>query len=102
MIIAFFRKREIEESGTDEDGIYREEIRRKRMPLRIGMLILGVIAIILFILTEDMTLPMIFIDSWTIWHVIIAVVQAVFMIVTTRRKTVEEELEPTEEYVAVR
>ena len=42
--------------------------------------------------TEDMTLPMTFIDRWTIWHVVIVVVAALLAIFS-RKKYEDEEKE---------
>jgi hypothetical protein len=47
----------------------------------------AVIAIIIFILTEDMTQPMQLVDLWTIVHVIIFIAQIVLTIFATYRKS---------------
>ena len=50
-----------------------------------------VIAIILFILTEDMSLPMIFIDKWTLWHIVITVASIILAIFSRKKYEDEEE-----------
>ena len=51
----------------------------------------ALIAIIVFIFTEDMTLPMIFVDKWTILHVVIALVQVVVMVLCKKKKDENDE-----------
>ena len=107
LFIAYFMKHTKEEEhdgrrdqrkghkGYDEHGEARaearEEARSKRMVWRIVTLVAGILAIILFFLTEDMTLPMGLVDYWTIAHVIIFILQIVFMVLATKRKREEEE-----------
>ncbi len=82
LITYFARKREDE----DEYAEYGE-VKRKGM-LRLMSIIPMVGAIILFILTQDMTLPMIIVDEWTIYFAAIAIVQGV--VTYFSKKKVEE------------
>ena len=90
LFIAYFSKRKEEETDDDEQV---EQLRKKRMTWRIINLIAGVIAIVVFLLTEDITLPMALVDWWTICHVIIFILQIVFSVIATRKKKDEEEVE---------
>ena len=65
--------------------------RTKKGLWRLISIIPALIAIIVFIFTEDMTLPMIFVDKWTILHVVIALVQVVVMVLCKKRKDENDE-----------
>jgi hypothetical protein len=43
-------------------------------------------AVIIFFITQNMTLPMAWVDWWTIVHVIIVIAQVIFSIVALRKK----------------
>ena len=58
---------------------------------RLISIIPALIAIIVFIFTEDMTLPMIFVDKWTILHAVIALVQVVVMVLCKKKKDENDE-----------
>ncbi|MCL2889615.1 MAG: hypothetical protein FWE65_04225, partial [Eggerthellaceae bacterium] len=49
-------------------------------------IVLALLAVLLFILTEDMRKLMVFIDFWTIFHVLIFVVEVIAMAFTLKRK----------------
>jgi len=56
-------------------------------------LVAGITAIVLFLLTENMTLPMIMTDGYTLWQVIIFVVLAAFFVLglVKGKKTTEQQ-----------
>ncbi|HBT96006.1 MAG TPA: hypothetical protein DEB24_08050 [Coriobacteriia bacterium] len=63
-----------ERSGRyDEQGRSGDERRRKRLWPRIVAIVLAAAGCVLFCLTEDMTLPMTFVDDWTIWQALVFV-----------------------------
>lgn len=69
-IILFFvkkKKKEDEEEGTTEK-------KKRHLGLRLATLIPAIAGVILFLLTEDWTLPYTWIDKWTFWHVIILLI----------------------------
>lgn len=73
----------------EDDG---EEARRRKVLLRLCSILPAAGSVIAFLLTEDMSLPMIFVDRWTWLMVLIAVVQAVICIlVFWKRKEKEDE-----------
>ncbi len=84
LLITYFTGRK--EEDEEEYG----EVKRKGL-LRILSAVPMIGAIILFILTQDMTLPMIIVDEWTIVFAAITLVQA--GITFFSRKTVEEDEE---------
>ena len=76
----------------DENGKEVMEYEKNKKGLwRLISIIPALIAIIVFILTEDMTLPMIFVDKWTILHVVIALVQVVVMVLCKKKKDENDE-----------
>ena len=76
----------------DENGKEVMEYEKNKKGLwRLISIIPALITIIVFIFTEDMTLPMIFVDKWTILHVVIALVQVVVMVLCKKRKDENDE-----------
>ena len=76
----------------DENGKEVMEYEKNKKGLwRLISIIPALIAITVFILTEDMTLPMIFVDKWTILHVVIALVQVVVMVLCKKKKDENDE-----------
>lgn len=52
-------------------------------------------AVILFILMQDLTMKMGWIDEWTIWHLIIFIINAVMALIS--RKVIDDDREPNRE-----
>ena len=76
----------------DENGKEVMEYEKNKKGLwRLISIIPALIAIIVFIFTEDMILPMIFVDKWTILHVVIALVQVVVMVLCKKKKNENDE-----------
>jgi len=75
----------------DEDEEYHDERRRIRLPFIIAVPVLAIIAIILFILTQDMRLRMILIDWWTLAHLILFIAGLVCFIFAFRRRRDEDD-----------
>ena len=75
-----------ETTENDED-----DKRRSGIAWRIIGIVAGIASPILFFLTEDITLPMILVDSWTLWMLLITVVQLVAVIVFWRVRKIEDE-----------
>ena len=67
-----------------------KENRRKILPLLVGLLT-SILAILVFIFTEDITLPMVLIDKWTIIMLIIFLIE--FPLLFIKHKNQEEEEE---------
>ncbi len=62
------------------------------LPWRLLAIVTAIVSLIVFILTEDMRLPMVLIDAWTMLMVVLSIVQIVFLIVArvTSSQTDEE------------
>lgn len=88
VVLLFIKKKtdDEEEEYTDEEKKDIHGIRR----FKIYSILVGIISVIAFILTEDMTLPMILIDKWTILMVILLLVNVINIFVM-RKKSKEED-----------
>jgi len=102
LFATYFMKRKQEEAefeskyrpaGGAEFENEREEI-KKRLLIRVLSIVATVAAIILFVITQDMTLPIAFVDNWTIGHIVI-VAAAIFIAYLSRKKyeVIDETLE---------
>jgi len=96
LLATYFFKRKDE---NEDDPNYDEEKVKKHLGLRLITVAATVIAIILFILTQDMTLPMGMTDQWTIWHVVIAVA-AIVLAFFSKKKYEEDEAQQIEQVQA--
>ncbi len=63
---------------------------KKKGLFRLISLPIAIIAVVAFVLTEDINLKTVFIDKWTIWMALIAVVQTV-MVALSRKKIVDDD-----------
>ena len=96
------RHRNDDEEDEEERQARMENDEEKEPEQKRGWIckVLGVIvaiaSVVLFILTEDMSLPMVLIDNWTIWMVVIAVVELVLLLVGRHWKDVGEDEEEQE------
>ena len=94
MLIRFFGKRRYEEEVMDPatgQTVTRDVDERRKGFARIASLIPAIGAIIAFIVTEDMSLPMAMVDKWTILMVVILAIQAGVGIFAKIRDNNEEE-----------
>ena len=80
MLIRYFGRRTEEDEETGEET----EIKRKGA-VRLASIIPAIGAIIAFILTEDMSLPMTMVDKWTIMMVVILAVQCIVAIAAKKK-----------------
>ena len=86
MVTYFTKRREDEEQEDSEEKV------KKHLALRLITIAATAIAVILFVLTQNITLPMIFIDQWTIWHVVITAAAVVLAMLSTKKYEEEEEI----------
>ncbi|MDL2324258.1 DUF11 domain-containing protein [Ruminococcaceae bacterium OttesenSCG-928-A16] len=71
---------------------------RRPFGLRLVAIILGVLSVIAFIITEDMRLPMQIVDHWTLLMCVIAVLQLLFIALNRHaQRRYNQKLEDTEE-----
>jgi len=90
MLITFIFKKTYED---DEEEYSEEEDEGKHKLTKVLGLLPAVLAVMMFILTEDMSLPMVLVDKWTIPMVLIFVISVVLAGLTQNKKKDEEEEE---------
>ena len=81
-----------EEEDEEEDDIYH----RRRYPKWVSLLA-SIIGIIVFILTEDMRLPMVMIDKYTIVQLVLALASLLMLVMAIDKKYDDEEDEEEED-----
>ncbi|MBQ3338940.1 MAG: hypothetical protein IJG82_04995, partial [Atopobiaceae bacterium] len=81
---------------SDED----EEQRKNRRALRLATLVPAIGSVVAFILTEDMSLPMQFIDRWTPLMVAILVAQAVLTVLARNKDEEQDEQQDEQQATA--
>ena len=89
MLVRYFGKRRDEDEETGEEI----EIKRKGA-VRLTSVIPAIAGIIAFILTEDMSNPMIMVDKWTLLMVVILAVQVIVAIIAKAKKERDYEYAP--------
>ncbi len=87
LLISYFKNKDDEEWENDEAK------RKRKGGYRILSVIVMIVSIITFILTEDMTQPMILIDKWTLLMAVYAVIQLVVARLSRKEVEVDEEIE---------
>lgn len=86
LLVLYFKGKKEEEDEYDEYDEYEEEPELKRKGIfRLLSIVPAIASVILFILTEDMSLPMIIVDEWTLWMAIVAVVNVVLAILSKKK-----------------
>ena len=58
---------------------------------KIASILVGIISIIIFILTEDMNLPMILTDKWTLCMILLLIIEVVNIWIVKKQSQREEE-----------
>jgi uncharacterized repeat protein (TIGR02543 family) len=81
--------------AEDQESSYEVKFQQydRKTPWKLFSVVPAVIAIIVFVLTENMSLPMILIDKWTLLMAIIALAQMVVIILAKRGKEKPESSE---------
>ncbi len=87
LIITYFKGKDDEEWDMDEAE------RKRKGQFRILSAVIAIIAIITFILTEDMSNPMVLIDRWTILMAIYTAIQLIVARLAKKEVEIEEEIQ---------
>ena len=87
IVLIFAKKKSENEEYTDEE---KKDIRGIKR-FKIYSILIGIISIIVFILTEDMTLPMVLIDKWTILMAIFTIVEIINIFIIRHKSKEEDE-----------
>ncbi len=82
-------------TNTPEQG---DDTSQRRSPgWLIGAIVLAVVGVIIFILTEDITLPMVWVDYWTILQAFVLIVTLVLGIIASSRNKESEAIDKDED-----
>ena len=92
-------KRHRNDEDEDEDerqarmarGEEKEQEQKRGWICKVLGVIVAIVSVVFFILTEDMSLPMALTDKWTIWMIVIAIVELVLVLVGRHWKDVDDE-----------
>ena len=91
MLIRYIgKKRDEEEEQNGEMTKTTETEVKKKGLARLLSLIPAIASVIVFILTEDMTLPMQWVDKWTLLMAVILVVNVILAIIAHKTKDEDE------------
>jgi hypothetical protein len=80
--------------GEDwENNDWEDVWRVKLLWPRLVATVLAIIAVLVFLLTEDVSLPMVLMDWWTIFHLVILILSIVFVVIAKKKskENIEEE-----------
>ena len=86
MITYFVGRRKKEDEGQEKTKL------KRHLVLRLLTIVVTAGAVIMFVLTQDMSLPMGFYDGWTVWHAVLAIVTLALGLLS-RKKAEESEPE---------
>jgi len=75
---------------------YIEEFECTRLSMILIAPILAIVGILLFILTQDMRLPMVMTDKWTIMHLILVIVGVIAYILSYKKVKIDDDHEEHE------
>ncbi|MGN0705063.1 MAG: hypothetical protein ACI4KK_00490, partial [Lentihominibacter sp.] len=98
LIITYFMKKREDEEEQNADyaasGDEEERKLKKKGLWRVISIAWAILMLIVFFLTEDMSLPMIWVDKWTILMVVMTIIQAGIMFMSRKKYEDEDEDNP--------
>lgn len=98
LLLSKVKKEEHEEQKQDASFTYEEDAAqtyRRRKWLRVVSTITAILSVIVFLLTEDMSLPMILVDKWTLFMAALLIIQLLFVFFGRRWKENDKDEEET-------
>ena len=87
LTLLFVRKDTEDNEPTDEE----KKDMRKILATKIASILVGIISIIAFILTEDMSLPMVLTDKWTFLMILLLIIEIVNIFIIRHQSQGEED-----------
>ncbi|MFV0350740.1 MAG: isopeptide-forming domain-containing fimbrial protein [Oscillospiraceae bacterium] len=99
LTVSLFVRSKPAEDETDEDG---EEVQGKKgrsgIVWRLLGIAMGIIGLIIFLLTQDMSASMGYVDIWTVLSVLATIIQIIFLFILrhfTKQDDIDDENDPT-------
>ena len=76
---------------TNNDDEEKEQEKKRGLFTRVLAVLIAIVSVVFFLVTEDLSLPWIWTDQWTIWMVVIGFVQIVVFFVGRKWKNVDND-----------
>ncbi len=81
---------ETKQQTTDDDES-KEQEKKRGLFTRVLAVLIAIVSVVFFLVTEDLSLPWTWTDQWTIWMVVIGLVQIVVFFVGRKWKNVDDD-----------
>ena len=81
---------------TNDDDEEKEQEKKRGLFTRVLAVLIAIVSVVFFLVTEDLSLPWTWTDQWTIWMVVIGLVQIVVFFVGRKWKNVDNDDEDEE------
>ena len=82
---------ETRQQATDKDDEEKEQEKKRGAFTRVLAVLIAILSVVFFLVTEDMSLRWTWTDQWTIWMVVIGLVQIVVFFVGRKWKNVDDD-----------
>ena len=82
---------------TNNDDEEKEQEKKRGLFTRVLAVLIAILSVVFFLVTEDMSLAWTWTDQWTIWMVVIGFVQIVVFFVGRKWKNVDNDDDDDEE-----
>ena len=76
---------------TNDDDEDKEQEKKRGAFTRVLAVLIAILSVVFFLVTEDLSLPWTWTDQWTIWMVVIGLVQIVVFFVGRKWKNVDDD-----------
>ena len=76
---------------TNNDDESKEQEKKRGLFTRVLAVLIAIVSVVFFLVTEDLSLPWTWTDQWTIWMVVIGLVQIVVFFVGRKWKNVDDD-----------
>ena len=87
---------ETKDQTTTNDDEESEQEKKRGLFTRVLAVLIAIVSVVFFLVTEDLSLPWTWTDQWTIWMVVIGLVQIVVFFVGRKWKNVDNDDEDEE------
>ena len=85
-----------DQTTTNEDE-EKEQEKKRGLFTRVLAVLIAIVSVVFFLVTEDLSLPWTWTDQWTIWMVVIGLVQIVVFFVGRKWKNVDDDEDEQEQ-----
>ena len=82
---------ETKDQTTTNDDEEKEQEKKRGLFTRVLAVLIAIVSVVFFLVTEDLSLPWTWTDQWTIWMVVIGLVQIVVFFVGRKWKNVDDD-----------